>query len=341
MHVVIIGFDRREHARGEKRLFSYDTVKGEPEETTHNVLSPYLFDASLLGDPHTVVARISASLNTLPDLRFGTQPIDGGNLIVDADEYHYLCEKYAQFVNFAHPFVGSREYLQGGERYILSIQDANPSILRSMPEVLKKIQQVKDFRLESKRKVTRDLADFPTSFAFTTIPESDFLVIPEVSSERRDYVPIGWLAPPTIPSNLVRVALDVTRPDFALLTSSMHMAWLRNIGGRLKSDYRYSIGLVYNTFPLPVGKDLSKLEKFGQAILDARANHPDATLADLYDPDVMPADLRRAHMANDAAVDALYKRGGFKSERERVEHLFMLYEQQTAGMLAKPKKRRR
>lgn len=170
-------------------------------------------------------------------------------------------------------------------------------------------------------------------------------MIPEVSSERREYVPIGWLEPPVIPSNLVRVLEYATLADFALLTSAMHMAWLRHIGGRLKSDYRYSIGLVYNTFPTPPkNANLSKLEPLAQAVLDARAAHPDATLADLYDPDLMPPNLRRAHQRLDRAVDRLYRAKGFSSERERVEHLLTLYEKMraplTAGKTGKPKRRR-
>ena len=181
-----------------------------------------------------------------------------------------------------------------------------------------------------------------------------FLVIPEVSSERREYVPIGWLEPPTIPSNLVRVLENATLADFALLTSAMHMAWLRHIGGRLKSDHRYSIGLVYNTFPMPpgdldpvssTGQAPSKLEPLAQTVLDARAAHPTATLAELYDPDLMPPNLRRAHQALDRAVDRLYRPGGFASERERVEHLFMLYEKMwtplEAARQGKPKRRGR
>ena len=167
-------------------------------------------------------------------------------------------------------------------------------------------------------------------------------MIPEVSSERREYAPIGWLEPPVIPSNLVHILSDASLVDFALSTSAMHMAWLRHIGGRLKSDYRYSIGLVYNTFPMPPkGANLSRLEPLAQAVLDARADHPDATLADLYDPDLMPPNLRRAHHALDRAVDRLYRRTGFASERERVEHLFMLYEKMRAPLAASTKKRAR
>ena len=176
-------------------------------------------------------------------------------------------------------------------------------------------------------------------------PSAPFLVIPKVSSERREYVPTGWMEPPVIPSDLVFVLQNATLTDFALLTSTMHMAWLRHVGGRLKSDYRYSIGLVYNTFPTPPGSsDLSKLEPVAQAVLEARAAYPDATLADLYDPDLMPPNLRRAHHAIDRAVDRLYRAKGFASERDRVEYLFMLYEKMRAPlatvMKEKPKRRR-
>ena len=176
------------------------------------------------------------------------------------------------------------------------------------------------------------------------IPTAPFLVIPKVSSERREYVPIGWLEPPTIPSDLVFVLVGATKPLFGILTSSMHMSWLRYIGGRLKSDYRYSIGLVYNTFPMPSVSSgaLAEIEPLAQAVLDARAAHPGATLAELYDPDLMPTNLRRAHQALDRTVDRLYRRAGFSSDRERVEHLFALYEKMIAPleMASKSKKKR-
>jgi hypothetical protein len=207
-----------------------------------------------------------------------------------------------------------------------------------MPLVKDRLKAVRDFRAKSKRKSTIDIASTPAEFNVTTLPKTPFLVLPEVSSERREYAPIGYLKPPTIPSNKVRVMENVAPASFALLTSSMHMGWMRTVTGRLKSDYQYGIGLVYNTFPMPPVKDLKKLEPHAQAILDARAKFPDATLAELYDPDIMPAALRKAHIANDKAVDKLYRRSGFKSERERVEHLFMLYEKMTAGMLAAEKK---
>ena len=213
-----------------------------------------------------------------------------------------------------------------------------------MPAVRDRIAAVRSYREASRSAPTRKLAGTPTLYHVNVIPTAPFLVIPKVSSERRDYVPVGWLEPPTIPSDLVFVLKNATLTHFALLTSAMHMAWLRHIGGRLKSDYRYSIGLVYNTFPMPpADSDPSKLDTPAQAVLDARTAFSDATLADLYDPDLMPPTLRRAHQALDRAVDRLYRSRGFASERERAEHLFMLYEKMRAplGVGVKKLKRRR
>ena len=346
VHVVILGLDRQANARSEKRLFSYPDLDGDPEETRHRALSPYLFDADGLSDPHMTVREESGPLNGMMPLRYGSQPIDGGHYIFNAAERDALLETEPGAAPFMHPFVGAREYLQGGERWILALRDAAPDVLARLPRVRERIAAVRESRLASKRAVTRDLALFPTAFAFTTIPATPFLVIPEVSSERREYVPIGWLEPPTIPSNLVRVLENATLADFALLTSAMHMAWLRHVGGRLESRYRYSIGLVYNTFPTPpADTNQSKLKPLAQAILAARAAHPTATLAELYDPDLMPPNLRRAHQALDRAVDRLYRPRGFASERERVEHLFMLYEKIRAPLetarRGKPRRRGR
>ena len=205
---------------------------------------------------------------------------------------------------------------------------------------MSRVRAVKEFRKNDAGKLGKSLADRPTMYHVTVVPSADFLAIPEVSSERREYAPIGYVKPPAIPSNQLLVVQDASLALFALLTSSMHMAWLRHVGGRLKSDYRYSSGLVYNTFPTPPKEaDLSKLEPLAQAVLDTRAAHPEATLADLYDPDLMPPNLRRAHRALDRAVDRLYRKGGFASERERVEHLFMLYEKMRAPLEASAKKK--
>ena len=346
VHVVIIGLDVRDRQRANKRLFSYPDINGEPEETVHAALSPYLFDAGGLADSHLTVREESGPINGLGTLIIGSKPIDGGNYIFDAEERVTLLETEPEAVTFLHPFVGAREYLQGGERWILALHDAAPGTLARLPRVRKRIAAVRAYRQASNSKPTQKLSETPTLYHVNVVPSTPFLVIPEVSSERREYVPIGWLEPPVIPSNLVRVLENATVADFALLTSAMHMAWLRYVGGRLKSDYRYSIGLVYNTFPLPPEKpDLSKLEPLAQAVLDARAAHPDATLADLYDPNLMPPTLRKAHQTLDHAVDRLYRRTGFASERERVEHLFMLYEKMSAplkaAMQTKPRRQKK
>jgi hypothetical protein len=180
------------------------------------------------------------------------------------------------------------------------------------------------------------LADAPTRFQVTVVPKAPFLVIPEVSSEHRHYVPIGWLKPPTIPSNLVRVLLDADLWHFGILTSAMHMAWLRQIGGRLKSDFRYSIGIVYNTFPWPEANDKQRerIRALAQAVLDARSLYPTCTLADLYDILFMPRPLYRAHRALDRAVDRLYRSAAFSGDRDRAEHLFGLYEKLVAPLMA-------
>ena len=342
VHVVIVGLDDREGVRSARRLFSYDDVKGDPHESAHAVLSPYLFDAGGLADSHLVVRKEAQPINGMGRLVIGSKPIDGGHYIFDREQRDVLLKAESAAQQFLRPYVGSREFLQGGERWILALQNAEPRVLRGMPEVRRRIAAVKAAREASPSKPTYALAKTPTLYHVNVLPNGPFLVVPKVSSERRAYVPIGWLEPPTIPSDLVFVLENASLTHFALLTSGMHMAWLRHIGGRLKSDYRYSIGLVYNTFPLPpTDTDLGPLEPLAQAVLDARAAHPDATLADLYDPDLMPVPLRRAHQALDRAVDRLYRRERFPSERDRVEHLFTLYERMRAPLVASAKKKTR
>jgi hypothetical protein len=205
-----------------------------------------------------------------------------------------------------------------------------------MPAVRERIAAVRAFRLKSKSEGTRKLAETPTRFHVTVVPASRFLAVPKVSSERRDYVPIGWMSPPTIPSDLVFVLQGADTWHFGILTSAMHMAWLRQIGGRLESRYRYSAGIVYNPFPWPEATDRqrAKIRSLAQVVLDARAQFPGSTLADLYDADVMPPRLRKAHRALDGAVDKLYRSAAFTGDRDRAEHLFGLYEKLVTPLVA-------
>jgi len=346
VHVVVIGLAKRGDAPAERRLFSYDDIKGDPHESRHAAITPYLFDAGGLKDPHLVVRETSRPLNGLPKIVIGSKPIDGGHYIFTEEEKAAFLREEPGAEAFLRPFIGSREFLNGGQRWILWLGEAEPQALKALPHVRERIVAVRDFRRASNSRPTQQLADSPTRFHVNVIPDAPFLVVPKVSSERRDYIPIGWLEPPVVPSDLVFVLNNATPALFALLTSRMHMAWMRQFGGRLKSDYRYSIGLVYNTFPLPP-VDQAKLEALAplaDAVLAARAAHAGATLSDLYDPDLMPTDLRRAHARLDAAVDRLYRRAPFDHDRARVEHLFALYERSVAPLMAaggKPGKCRR
>ena len=353
VHVVIVGLDLAEQVPADRRLFSYEDVKGEALESRHAVLTPYLFDGGGLADSHLVVHEEGRPINGLRQLITGSKPIDDGLYIFNSEERTSFLEAEPDAAPLLRPFVGAREYLRGGERWILALHDASPAVLARLPRVRERIAAVRAYRQGSKSKPTLKLAETPTLYHVNVLPTGPFLVIPEVSSERREYVPVGWLEPPAIPSNKLRLLPDATLAEFALLTSAMHMAWTRAVTGRMKSDYMYSVGVVYNTFPTPPGwtgwtdenADHSALDPLAQAVLDARAAHPDSTLADLYDPDLTPPTLRRAHQKLDRAVDRLYRRARFANERERVEHLFALYERLRAPLAAeaagRPKRRRR
>jgi len=336
VHVVIVGLTRRDQEPPEKRLFSYSDIKSDPTESRHAALTPYLFDAGTVVNRHLVVEETNRPLSDVPQLVIGSKPIDDGNYIFDAEDKGAFLAREPHARKYMRPFVGSKEFINGLDRWILAVDGVSPGELRAMPAVMERIAAVRRFRLQSKSAPTQELANTPTKFHVTVIPRRPFLVIPESSSERRDYVPIAWLSPPTIPSSLVRVLLDADLWHFGILTSAMHMAWLRQIGGRLKSDYRYSVGIVYNTFPWPEASDQqrARIRIRAQSVLEARARFPNSTLADLYDTDVMPAQLRKAHRALDAAVDKLYRPAAFTGDRDRAEHLFGLYERLVTPLVA-------
>lgn len=341
VHCVIVGLSRRQDAPNEKRLFSYREYDSEPDETRHRALSPYLFDASGLTDPHLVVTRARSPGGGMPTIRVGSKPVDGGYFIMNeaARAAFLLAEPTA--ASFVRPYVGSEEHINGSQRWILALYGVSPQHLRSMPRVMEVIEKVRKFRLgqlpprrdpdgenNKPSALSLTLAQTPTAFHVTVLPDRPFLAIPEVSSERRSYLPIAWLEPPVIPSNKLLIAPDVRLYQFAMITSRMHMAWTAFVGGRLESRFQYSPGINYNPFPWPdlTDETRAQLDVLAQSVLDARTLHPEATLGDLYDPNVMPSSLRRAHETLDRAVDRLYRRTPFGSDRERVEHLFGLYE---------------
>ncbi len=326
VHVVILGLDRAHQARGEKRLFHYREAKGDPYETQHKAISPYLFDAEKLVDPQLTVREENRPINGLPRLKTGVQMIDNGILTFTQDEYEEFIRDEPGSKKFFRKYIGGDEYINGFYRWILYLADSRPSELRDLPEVRDRIRRVREYRASRRRPSTVALAAYPTKVGVDERLSRPYLVLPNTSSKRREYIPIGWLTPDVIANQKLRILPDATLVDFALLTSAMHMAWMRAITGRMKSDYMYSVGVIYNTFPIPPqGADLKSLEPLAQAVLNARTEDPDATLAVLYDPDLIPQQLRKAHQVLDRAVDRLYRPGGFESERDRVDHLFGLY----------------
>ena len=344
VHVVIAGLVSRNAEPSAKRLFSQEG--DQVTETTHSKISAYLTDASRLADPHLVVREASRPINGRAQIYSGSQPIDNAQFIFDETQRAEFLSREPLAEPFLRPYVGAEELINGRKRWILALQDAQPQQLRRMPLALERLENVRAFRLKSKRKGTLAIADSPATYNVTVIPQSPFLAMPEVSSENRDYMPIAYLEPPTIPSNKIRVQENAELWQFAVLTSRMNTEWLRAIGGRLKSDFTYSIGIVYNNFPWPQISEANQaaLTKHAHAVLDARAAHPGATLGDLYARLTMPTDLRAAHTRLDRAVEKLYRAAPFESDVERVEHLLALYESMSAPLLAtasQPKAKRR
>ncbi len=324
VHVVIVGLARREHRPSSARLFSYCGGAPAAQESRPKAISPYLA-AELERYPYVAVQASKRPVNGFKALRAGSKPIDGGHYIFESgaarDAFLDLEPGAAEFMR---PYVGSKDLIQGTVRYILALQEAAPDQLARLPQVRRRIQAVREFRRRSRSAPTLRLAETPRLYHINVLPVSPFLVIPVTSSERREYVPIRWLEPPVIPNIDTRILVDAGLGDFALLTSRMHMVWLRFVGGRLESRYRYSINLVYNVFPRPQGS-LDPLEPYAAAVLAERDRFIDVPFAQLYDPDLMPPALRRAHGELDRAVERLYRRRRFASDRERIECLFERY----------------
>lgn len=343
VHVVVVGLEKIDAKSGRRRLFSYAQVDGEPHESRHKALSAYLLGADSLQNPRIVVRKEAQPQNGMPRLVIGSKPIDGGHYIFTSEERDAFVQEEPGAEPFLLPFLGSREFLNGGDRWILALQEASPGVLRRLPKVRERVAAVRAYRERSINESTRDLARTPTQYHVNVVPTEGYLAIPETSSGRRDYLPIGWLEPPVVPSNAIKVLRNATLGDFALLTSAMHMSWLQHIGGRLKSDYRYSVGLVYNTFPLPRGgrRSLVSLESLAKAVLAARADHAGASLSDLYDAEFTPPALRKAHQRLDRAVDRLYRRTPFASNRERAEYLLGRYERLMAPLDGKETRARK
>lgn len=316
VHCVIVGFGKR--ARADKQLFDYLDIAGEPVLSLTPSISPYL----VAGDEY-VVGNRQTQISGGPEMAFGNMAADGGHLLLTRAERDALVAAEPSAEEWLLRFVGARELIQGLERFALWLVGASPAELRSQPRVLARVDAVRGVRLKSARPA---LANVPHLFAqITQDPDLPTLVLPRHSSESREYVPISFERGVVVGDSCLAIP-NATIDQFALLTSRMHMDWLRAVGGRLESRYRYSKDVVYNNFVFPEIDDATraKLALLGQAVLDARALYPDSTLADLYDRRTMPAELRKAHMAIDAFVDQLYRPGGFVDAADRVQHLLHL-----------------
>ncbi|MDO5320546.1 MAG: hypothetical protein Q4G65_18115 [bacterium] len=322
-------------------------------EDDGTVVSAGHINGYLMDGPDVFVESSSRPLCGMPNMGIGNKPIDGGNYLFSESERDDFLKREPGAARYFRTWLGSEEFINGKKRYCLWLGEASPAEIRSMPECVKRVQAVREFRLASKSEGTRKLADRPTRFHVENFPKGNYLLVPKVSSERRRYVPMGFIGPNVFSSDLVMIVHDATFFHFGVLTSSVHMAWMRVVAGRLKSDYRYSAAIVYNNFPWPgclsrvemescrKGErgDLytstflhgqNEIEKTAQAILDARALYPDSSLADLYDDTFMPPELRKAHQANDAAVLAAYGFSPKATENEIVAKLFEMYAQLTA-----------
>ena len=318
VHCVIIGFSCGDTSHPKLLFDSQGTVT----EVAH--INGYLADM-----PDVFVGSRTTPLCAVPQIGIGNKPIDDGNYLFTEDEMKAFIQKEPKAEKYFRKWIGADEFINRWCRYCLWIGDCTPDELRKMPNVVKRVQAVRSFRLNSKSDGTKKLADRPTRFHVENMPEGNYLLIPRVSSEKRKYVPIGFIDSSILSSDSVHITESATLYHFGILTSSVHNAWMRMVAGRLKSDYRYSKDIVYNNFPWPqpTDKQIRTIEETAQAILSARALYPNSSLADLYDDVIMPIELRKAHQANDKAVMQAYGFSTKMTENEIVSALFKIYQE--------------
>ena len=317
VHCVIIGFSK--FNKSKKLIFDKDTTIEAAN------INPYLMDA-----PDLLVESRNKPLCNVRKMIYGNKPADGGFLIIEDNEYASFISQEPQAKKYIRPLLGAVEYLHNKKRFCLWLENVSPAELKKCPLILDRVKKCKENRENSIAAGIRKFADTPTLFAQITQPVGKpYIIVPRVSSETRRYIPMGFIDGNTIASDAVQIIPDASLYDFGILESNVHMAWMRTVAGRLESRYRYSKDVVYNNFPwcTPTDQQREKIEKTAQSILDARANYPESSLADLYDETLMPVDLRKAHKANDRAVMEAYGMWGkVNSEAECVAWLFKMYE---------------
>ena len=337
VHCVIVGFGTTPSRQ--RRLFEYETVDGAPHEVKAASINPYLVDAA-----ETILPSRRQPISQVPPIVFGSMPNDGGNLLLSDDEKRALLRIEPQAAKWIRPFMGADEFINRIPRWCLWLVDCPAAELKALPAVAERVAAVRQLRADSSRETTRELAATPTLFGEIRQPQNAYLLIPAHSSERRQFIPIGFLETAQIANNSCLVVPDASLYHFGVLTSTMHNAWVRYVAGRLESRYRYSAQIVYNNFPWPTApteKQVAALAAAAQAVLDARAaefaRDAATTLATLYDPDLMPPALVKAHRELDRAVDAAYaadakalgEKPKWATDGARVAFLFALYQRLT------------
>ncbi|MGI9338798.1 MAG: DNA methyltransferase [Gammaproteobacteria bacterium] len=335
VHVVIIGFACVDAVQ--KIIYEYDTPKSVPHKTAAVNISAYLMDAA-----DTLVDGQSKPLSPVSEMTIGSKAADGGNLIFTAKEKDDFLRQEPAAEKFLRRYMSADDFINNTEHWCLWLTDAEPAELRDVPNTRARIAKVREFRAKSKKAATRALAEQPALFSEIRQPNTNYLLIPRVSSEERKYIPVGYMPADVVMSDRSYAVANATHYEFGIIISTMHMAWMRAVAGRLESRYSYSTMLVYNTFPwpLPTAAQKENIAALAGKILVVRKNHPGSTLADLYNPITMPADLSRAHRELDKAVDRAYRSAPFINERARLEFLFAEY-QKLAHPAIPPEKRRR
>lgn len=320
VYCVIIGFACFDTDK--KYLYEYENIRGEAHELAVKNINPYLIPAD-----NILIRSRQNPLCAVPKMSFGNMPLDGGHLILSDTEALELKNKYPGISPYIKPLISAKEFLNNGKRWCLWLVGAAPELIRKSPEIMDRIEKVKKFRSDSKAPSTQKFASTSHLFRDRNNPDSA-IVAPRVSSENRKYIPMGFFDKDSIIGDTCMSVPGATLYHFGVLESEMHMAWVRHVCGRLKSDFRYSKDIVYNNFPWPQEPSAEKIravEEAAQSVLDARAGYPHSSLADLYDPLTMPADLVKAHQALDRVVDAAYGKKGFSGAGERMQFLFELY----------------
>lgn len=336
VHCIIIGFGLQDIES--QKIFDYVNIKGEPTERIVKSINSYLVEGGEI-----LIQAISKPVHNMQPMMKGNAAIDDGNFIFTEQEAKDFLNKYPSLQHIVRKFIGSDELINKFTRYCLWLKDATPQEIRNNPEISRRVESVRKWRSESKKEATRKWSNLPTLFMEDRQPNSNYLMIPVVSSEKRKYIPIVFLSKDVIANYSSLIIPNATLYLFGILTSEMHMTWVRYVCGRLESRFRYSNTIVYNNYPFPENvsdKQKQKVETAAQKVLDTRAKYPDSSLADLYDPLTMPPDLVKAHQALDKAVDLCYRPQPFVSELNRIEYLFSLYETLSAPLLKVEKKKR-